>query len=158
MVLRAKPKQALLFEEEREDRRVAGKPTTYRSIERDEMTTPAVTEHIELARSFLQRSKSYLDKGDLHQASEKGWGAATHIIKAVAVANGWEYEHHDQFDKIVVNAGQKYRQPSLRDKADAAHGLHISFYKRKQFIETEATRGRIENVEYMIGVLEPFIR
>ena len=66
------------------------------------MTTPAVAEHTELAKSFLQRSKSYLEKGDLHQALEKGWGASSHIIKAVAAANGWEYEHHDQFDGVVV--------------------------------------------------------
>ena len=122
------------------------------------MATPAVVEHIELAKSFLQRSKSYLEQGDLHQASKKGWGAASHIVKAVAAANGWEYEHHDQFDGVIVNASQKYRHPSLRDKADAAHGLHISFYKRKQFIDIDATRERIENVEYVIGVLEPFIR
>ena len=121
------------------------------------MASQAAIDHVDLARDFISRSKAYLEEGDLHQASEKGWGSASHIIKAVAIANGWEYEHHDQFDSVVVNASQRYRQPSLRDRADAAHGLHVSFYKRKQFIDTEATRGRIENVGYIIEVLAPFI-
>ena len=56
------------------------------------MATQIVADHVEIARNFLERSKSYLAQGDLHQASEKGWGAASHIIKAVAAANGWEYE------------------------------------------------------------------
>ena len=39
------------------------------------MVGSAATEHLELARDFLARSKEYLAEGDLHQASEKGWGA-----------------------------------------------------------------------------------
>ncbi len=121
------------------------------------MTSQAVVDHIELAREFLHRSKEYLAVGDLHQASEKGWGAASHMVKAVAIANMWEYEHHDQFDNVVVNAGNKYRQPSLIRTSDAAHALHISFYKRKQYIDASATRRRIEDVESMIDILQPFI-
>ena len=41
--------------------------------------------------------------------------------------------------------------------SDAAQALHVSFYKRKQFINVEATRKRIEDVEHMINVLQPFI-
>ena len=61
------------------------------------MATEIVADHVELAKDFLERSKSYLAQGDLHQASEKGWGAASHIIKAVAAANNWEYESARRF-------------------------------------------------------------
>ena len=71
------------------------------------MATETVTDHIELARDFLAKSKVYLRDGDLRQASEKGWGAAAHMAKAVAATNGREHEHHDQFTNVVVNAGQK---------------------------------------------------
>ena len=33
------------------------------------MATEIVADHVELARDFLARSKSYLAQGDLHQAS-----------------------------------------------------------------------------------------
>ena len=54
------------------------------------MTGEAVADHIALAEDFLAKSREHLDQGDLHQASEKGWGAAVHIIRAVAAANGLE--------------------------------------------------------------------
>ena len=121
------------------------------------MVTSAVTDHLKLARDFLARSKEYLAEGDLHQSSEKGWGAAFHTIKAVAAANGWEYEHHDQFDRVVVNASHRYRQPSLIRMSDAAHALHVSFYKREEFIDAGATRQRIADIESMVNMLEPFV-
>ena len=121
------------------------------------MVTSAVTDHLNLARDFLARSKEYLAAGDLHQASEKGWGAASHTIKAVAAANGWEYEHHDQFDIVVVSASHRYRQPGLTRMADAAHALHVSFYKRKEFIDAGATERRVSEIEAMVSTLEPFI-
>ena len=121
------------------------------------MVSSAVSDHLKLAREFLTRSKEYLAQGDLHQASEKGWGAASHTIKAVAAANGWEYEHHDQFDNVVANASQRYRQPGLIRMADAAHALHVSFYKRKEFIDAGATARRITNIEAMVNTLQPFI-
>ena len=121
------------------------------------MVTSAVTDHLKLARDFLARSKEYLAEGDLHQASEKGWGAAAHTIKAVAAANGWEYEHHDQFDNVVVNASHRYRQPRLIRMSDAAHALHVSFYKRKDFIDADATRQRVADIEAMVNTLEPLI-
>ena len=121
------------------------------------MVTSAVTDHLNLARDFLARSKEYLAEGDLHQASEKGWGAASHTVKAVAAANGWEYEHHDQFDNVVVNASHGYRQPGLVRMSDAAHALHVSFYKRKEFIDAGATEQRIADIEAMLNILEPFI-
>lgn len=121
------------------------------------MVTSAVNDHLKLARDFLARSKEYLAEGDLHQASERGWGAASHTIRAVAAANRWEYEHHDQFDNVVVNASHRYRQPSLIRMSDAAHALHVSFYKRKEFIDAGATGQRIADIEAMVNTLEPSV-
>ena len=41
---------------------------------------PAViADHENQAREFLGKARDYLNAGDLHQASEKGWGAAAHM-------------------------------------------------------------------------------
>ena len=66
-----------------------------------------VQEYIQQCRDFLQKAQQYLAAGDLHQASEKGWGAASHMTKAVAYANGWEYQKHHQFNVILNNARRK---------------------------------------------------
>ena len=113
--------------------------------------------HIELARNFLRRSRQYLNDGDLHQASEKGWGAAAHIAKAAAAANGWEYEHHDQFDSIMENARYRFRQPSLRQYGHSAHSLHRNYYKHPSLLNANAIREDIDDVEAMLNVLQPFI-
>ena len=121
------------------------------------MATETVTDHIEVARDFLERSKAYLESGDLHQASEKGWGSAAHMIKAVAAVNDWEYESHDDFAAVVTNARQRYRQPSLRGKSHAAQELHRNYYRRKRFLDADEIKEDIADVEAMIDVLQPFI-
>ena len=121
------------------------------------MTPNAVLDHVQLAREFLGRSKNYLADGDLHQASEKGWGAAAHIIKAVAAANGWEYEHHDHFSRVVMNARQRYRQPGLREMSRSAEALHVNYYKRRDLLNADLIREDIQEVENMVSVLGPLI-
>ena len=57
------------------------------------------------ARYFFGKSREYLAEGDLHQASEKGWGAAAWMAKAVAESRGWEYGRHEQFN-VVLDASK----------------------------------------------------
>ena len=78
-------------------------------------------------------------------------------MKAVAAANGWEYEHHDQFDMVVQNARQRYRQPSLRQYGDSAEFLHRNYYRHPSMLNAGVIRERIDDVEKMVSVLEPFI-
>ena len=118
-------------------------------------TTGIVTDHVKLARDFLERSKSYFSQGDLHQASEKGWGAASHIVKAVAAVNNWGYESHDQFENVVVNARQRYRQPSLLEMSRAAEALHRNYYKRSVLLNASVILQDIQDVEKMVNILAP---
>jgi hypothetical protein len=37
--------------------------------------------HASQAREFLNKARGYLAAGDLHQASEQGWGAAAHMAR-----------------------------------------------------------------------------
>ena len=121
------------------------------------MATDVVADHVELARDFLERSKSYLAQGNLHQASEKGWGAAAHIVKAVAAANNWEYEYHDQFESVVINARQRYRQPSLLQMSHSAESLHRNYYRRALLLNADAIQEEVDDVERMVNILEPLV-
>ena len=64
----------------------------------------AVAVHVNQARDFLAKSREYLSQGDLHQASEKGWGATAHMVKAMAIAQGWEYERQSDFSQVLNSA------------------------------------------------------
>ena len=121
------------------------------------MPSQVATDHVEMAKNSLARSKEYLDEGDLHQASEKGWGAASHMAKAVAAVNNWPYEHHNQFDCVIVHARQRYRLPKLRGYGKAAHILHQNYYQHPSLLNPDTIREDIDDVERMLTALEPHI-
>ena len=83
------------------------------------------------SREFLEKSQRYLADDDLHQASEKGWGAAAWMTKAVAVAQGWQYDKHEHFGEVLYQAGKlaEVATPAGRPATDPkqreiANGLH----------------------------------
>ena len=120
-------------------------------------TTAVISDHIGLAKDFLARSKAYLDQGDLHQASEKGWGAAAHMVKAIAIFRNWDYESHDQFDLVVNNAREYFRQPDLRIWGRSAQILHRNYYLHPSLLDARFIGEDIQDVESFIGAVEPLI-
>ena len=95
------------------------------------------------AREFLIKSREYLAVGDLHQASEKGWGAAAHMAKAVALAQGWEYSRHSHFHRVMNLAGQLTGNDRLSFLHGRAEILHINYYEL--ILRTQKGPGRREN-------------
>ena len=114
-----------------------------------------VQEYIQQSRDFLQKAQQYLAAGDLHQASEKGWGAASHMAKAVAHANGWEYQKHHQFNVVLNNARRKTGRDDIVLLSGVANQLHGNYYERKRFLDAEAIGLALDHVETLMGILEP---
>ena len=117
------------------------------------MTT--VRSHLNTSSTFLDKARQYLAEGDLHQASEKGWGAAAHMAKAVAEAQGWSYERHDEFFRIIREAQRLTGERRLRAWTNSANTLHGFFYWREEALDTETIAQNIEDVEAMRRALEP---
>ena len=113
------------------------------------------TEHATQAREFLARAREYLDAGDLHQASEKGWGAAAHMAKAVALVQGWEYERHSDLHR-VMNAARRLtgegRLPLLHGRAEV---LHANFYDLRRDLDEERIAEDLASMGELLGILEP---
>ena len=42
------------------------------------------------SRTLLAQGRAELAQGDVRQASEKGWGAAALMLKAIAEQRGWD--------------------------------------------------------------------
>ncbi len=105
------------------------------------------------AQEFLARAREYLNAGDLHQASEKGWGAAAHMAKAVAVAQGWEYDTHADFSVVLNQAWQATGNDRLRALRGIANELHSNFYRRKRHLDAEVIGQDIENVAELVEAL-----
>ena len=103
------------------------------------------------AREFLVKGREYLAVGDLHQASEKGWGAASHMAKAVALAQGWQYARHSHFHRIMNQARDTIGNQYLSFLHGRAEILHINFYELKK----DLNAGIIgEDLDYMSELVE----
>ena len=115
----------------------------------------AVEDYRRQARDFLRKARQYLAEDDLHQASEKGWGAAVWMAKAVAVTQGWEYETHAQFGVVLRNTNTLRRNERLRPLSEVAYGLHRSYYTRKMFLDAETIGQSLDDVAELLDFLEP---
>ena len=100
----------------------------------EEYDPVAAEDYRRQAREFLGKAREYLAVDDLHQASEKGWGAAAWMAKAVAVTQGWEYRQHAQFGVVMYNASVLLDEPDLTTLGAVAEGLHRNYYTRKRFL------------------------
>ena len=114
-----------------------------------------VTDYEAQAREFLDKGRDYLAAGDLHQASEKGWGAAAHMAKAVAVAQGWEYGSHADFSEVLYRARELTGNIRVRDLRAVANDLHVNYYKRKRHLNARDIGEGLEAVAELLELLTP---
>ena len=107
------------------------------------------------AREFLGRPREYLAAGDLHQASEKGWGAAAHMAKTVALVQGMTYEKHSQFHQVMNRARQLTGSDRLRLLHGRAEVLHINFYELGGGLDANAISSDLDDMAERLDLLQP---
>ena len=115
----------------------------------------ALADYRQQSKAFLVKGREYLADGDLHQASEKGWGAAAWMAKAVAVAQGWQYQRHDEFFTVMYQAEDRSGDARLRNLWTMANTLHGFFYTRKIFLRPNVISQGLDQVELLLDILEP---
>ena len=118
----------------------------------------AIDDYKQQAREFLAKSQEYLSVGDLHQASEKGWGAAAWMTKAVAVAQGWQYDQHAHFNVVLNNVLLITDNDRLLALREIANGLHRNYCTRKQFLNVNIIRRELEAAAELLDILEPLTK
>ncbi len=87
------------------------------------------TSYVSRSRVFLAQAIEELQRDDLCQASEKGWGAAAEVVKAVADARGWEHSGHRQLYSVVSRLVAETNNEELRSRFAAAGQLRTNFYE-----------------------------
>ena len=116
---------------------------------------PVVADYRDQSREFLAKSREYLASGELHQAAEKGWGAAAWMAKAAAQARGWEYTKHDEFFTVMYQAQDLTGDTRVRNLGNTANALHGFFYTRKRFLRPEIIGDSLNDVEILLDILQP---
>lgn len=114
--------------------------------------------HAAQAREFLARALEYLEAGDLHQSSEKGWGAAAHMAKAVAITQGWRYDRHSHFHHVMIQARRLTANDRVRIASGRAGELHANFYDLRSGLDTDEIRADLGDMTELLDLLEPLTK
>ena len=85
--------------------------------------------HTDTAAEFLIKGRAHLAEGDLLQASEKGWGAAAQMVKAVAETRGWQHKTHADLYRAVALVAEELSNPRVQNLFRSASALHQNFYE-----------------------------
>ena len=107
------------------------------------------------SRELLQQGLDELAQGDTRQASEKGWGAAAQMVKAVADQRGWEHRNHAALFAAVSRLVDETGDEDIRRLFAVANSLHVNFYEN--WDTAQNVRGNLEDVERLLGKVEPLL-
>ena len=107
------------------------------------------------SRALLSHARRELEDGDLRQASEKGWGAAALMLKAVAEQRGgdWEHSRHRHFAKAAGRLRSELGNRDVVRLFNVAESLHGNFYEDQW--EPSHIAEALDDVEQLLDLLEP---
>ena len=106
----------------------------------------------EAARQLLAQGFEELAEGDCRQASEKGWGAAAQMIKAIASNRGWKHESHTALYRVIDRLVKETGDDGIRNRFGIANGLHQNFYEN--WGDADYVAGGLADVEDLLDKLE----
>ena len=110
------------------------------------------------SRILLAQARTELAGGDLRQASEKGWGAAALMIKAVAEQRGddWEHSRHRHFSRAASRLRSELGNREVTRLFNVAESLHGNFYEDQ--LQPSDVSESLDDVEQFLNLLDPLVR
>ena len=108
--------------------------------------------YAEQGRIYLAQAYEELARGDLSQAAEKGWGAASQLVKAAADERGLPHQSHGFLFRAVGVLSEEEGGDVIRRGFDSGNSLHVNYYEGGG---TEANiRASLQDVEALIEKIE----
>ena len=117
------------------------------------MTTTAT--YREASRRLEAQAQEKYATRDLRQASEKGWGSAAQIVKAVASERGWRHDNHVLLFQAVRSLDSETGGSELLGLFTQAHNLHINFYE--DWLTSAIVQRDLDNVRRFVTKLETLL-
>jgi hypothetical protein len=107
-------------------------------------------------RAFLARAIEEMAQGDLAQASEKGWGAAAQMVKAVAEKRGWPHDGHAALFQAVRQLADETGDNQVVRLFHIANSLHVNFYEN--WIPARSVQEGLAAIQEFVEKLEDALR
>ncbi len=108
--------------------------------------------HVNRSKRFLSQAFKELDAGDLLQASEKGWGAAAQIVKAVAEERGWGHSRHRQLRLAVAKLIEETDSLETGRRFALAEALQVNC--EEGWLDEATLKDYLESVGMLVRQLE----
>ena len=106
----------------------------------------------EAAQQLLAQAFEELVAGDSRQASEKGWGAAAQMIKAIASHRGWKHDSHAALHRVIDRLVKETGDRTIYRRFGTANALHQNFHEN--WGEADYVAGGLGDVEELLDKLE----
>ena len=108
--------------------------------------------------SLFAQARKELDDGDLRQASEKGWGAAALMLKAIAEQRGgdWEHSRHRHFAIAAARLRSELGNRDVMRLFNVAESLHGNYYE--DHFPPAVVSESLDDVERFLELLDPLVR
>lgn len=112
--------------------------------------------HLALADKCLREAEKFAKDKDYVQASEKAWGAASQMLKAVAAKRGVELRSHGELHKFAAKLREETEDEEIRRLWQVASSLHQNLYEswlpdRTVEESIRDTRKFVEKLRKVIG-------
>lgn len=95
-----------------------------------------VKRYLELNNKYINDADECLKKGDYTQASEKLWGAAVTITKAIAAQRRKTIKTHEGISFFLAQIAKELKDESINSISLIAEGLHQNFYENVEHPDT----------------------
>ena len=118
------------------------------------MATVAV--HTDTSRMMMGQAAVALADGDSLQASDKGWSAAAHGVKAIAEERGWEHEDIADLFRVVRRLADEAGQPDMHTLFMGIIVLHTNIYEG--WLGDEDVADSLEDVRRLLDMLDEVAR
>ena len=104
------------------------------------------------SQDLLGQAFEELARGELRQSSEKGWGAAAQMVKAVAEQRGWEHSGHAYLYQVVRRLTEESGDSQLSTLFHVAGNLHANFYEN--WLPEEMVSSGLDDINELVNKLE----
>jgi hypothetical protein len=112
-------------------------------------------EYLQVSQKTLQDAEALLARGDYHQASEKFWGAAAVMVKAIAEGRGWPHGSHRDLYRVISRLVQETGRQELGNVFLLASQLHVNFYE--DWLLPDQVTGAAPQIRELINSLRSLI-
>ena len=107
------------------------------------------------SRELMAQAANELANGDSRQASEKAWGAAAQMVKAIAQDRGWRHDNHFLLYQAVDSLTQETGDRQIISLFHVAGNLETNSYENWQ--PSESVASGIRAVTRLLEKLEPLL-